>query len=45
LSGPGVAASRTLEAVPKEIEVTRVASGLVDHVHNNPAHVDRTDPE
>jgi hypothetical protein len=33
------------EAVPEEIEVTRVASGLVDHVDEDPAEVGRADPE
>ena len=27
------------ERVPKQVEVTRVASGLVDHVNEDPAHV------
>jgi hypothetical protein len=33
------------EAVPEEIEVTCVASGLVDHVDEDPPEVDRADPE
>jgi hypothetical protein len=33
------------EAVPEEIEVTCVASGLVDHVDEDPPKVDRADPE
>ena len=33
------------EAVTEDIEVTGVASGLVDHVHKDPAHVDRSDSE
>jgi hypothetical protein len=35
----------TTEAVPEEIEVTCVAGGLVDHVHEDPPKVDRADPE
>jgi hypothetical protein len=33
------------EGVPEEIEVTCVASGLVDHVDEDPPKVDRADPE
>jgi hypothetical protein len=33
------------EAVLEEIEVTCVASGLVDHVDEDPPKVDRADPE
>ena len=33
------------EAVPEEIEVTCVASGLVDHVDEDPPKVDRADSE
>ncbi len=33
------------EAVAEEIEVTCVASGLVDHVDEDPTKVDRADPE
>jgi hypothetical protein len=33
------------EAVLEEIEVTCVASGLVDHVDEDPPEVDRADPE
>jgi hypothetical protein len=33
------------EAVPDEIEVTCVTSGLVDHVDEDPPKVDRAHPE
>src|SRR5919106_1511151 len=33
------------EAVPEEIEVTCVASGLIDHVDEDPAEVDRAEAE
>ena len=43
VEGPGALPAG--EAVPEEIEVTRVASGLVDHVDEDPPEVDRADPE
>ena len=33
------------DAVPEEVEVTCVTSCLVDHVNEDPAKVDRSDPE
>jgi len=33
------------EAVPEEIEVACVASGLVDHVDEDPPKIDPADPE
>src|SRR5829696_5324447 len=35
----------TWQTVPKKIEVTCVASGFLDHVNDDPAEVDRSDPE
>jgi hypothetical protein len=34
-----------VEAVPEEIEVACVASGLIDQVDEDPPKVDRADPE
>ncbi len=33
------------EAIPQEIEVACVASGLIDHVNEEPPNVDRSDSE